>query len=78
MRVLNSVVLCRWLIRNTIALTVNHHMTPGSALKQSLLVTVLMLMKTQRKDQKYMATWLRRWPQLGLKGLTTCRLIETE
>jgi len=45
-----NVVLSRWLIRNTIALNVNHHMTPGSALKQSLLVTVLVLMKAQRRD----------------------------
>jgi len=51
-------------------------MTPEGALKQTLLVTVVV--DSRRKDQNCLATWLRRWPQLGPKGLTTCRLIETE
>ena len=73
-----SVIKSRWLMRNTIAVCLNHHTTPEGALKQSLLVTVLVLVKSRRKDQDCLATWLRRWPQLGPKGLITCRLIETE
>ena len=77
MRMLNSAIKSRWLLRNTIALSLNHHMTPEGALKQSLLVTVLVFVKSRGKDQNCLATWLRRWPQLGPKGLTTYRLIET-
>jgi len=36
-----SVSYRRWIMRNTITLNVNVHMTPEGALKQSLLVTVL-------------------------------------
>jgi len=46
-------------MRNTIALNVNHHMTPEGAVKQSLIVTVLVSRKSRGKDQKFMATWLR-------------------
>jgi len=47
---LYSVVKSRCLMRNTIALSLNHHMTPEVVLKQSLLITVLVLVKFRRKD----------------------------
>jgi len=46
---LYSVILSCWLIRNTIALSLNHHMTPEGALKQSLLVTVLVIIEAQKE-----------------------------
>jgi len=46
LRVLYSVIINRWLTRNTMLLSLNHHTTPESVLKQSLLVTVLVFRKT--------------------------------
>jgi len=47
--VLYSVILSRWLMRNTIALSLNHHMTPEGALEQSLLVIVLVRIQAQKE-----------------------------
>ena len=57
-------------MRNTIALSLNHHTTPEGALRQSLLVTVLVLERErERERESLLAQILNNFIQIKGKAL---------